>query len=175
MMTVITIMWFLVMTVAIPYMFYQNKAKVKVTQKELSQILYEGRNMATNGFSSGNTNQSIWLFFDTENNKWKITFLSFPYAATGSDIRFDNPSAQVIKNRELEPWMQIDSIGGKKKVLFFFSAVYGEWHYYSWNSSNIREDITSDEIPFIFSYKWSWTGSLQSTLTYFTKTNIVDY
>jgi prepilin-type N-terminal cleavage/methylation domain-containing protein len=40
-MTVMTIMGLMIMTVALPYMFYQNKGKVRITQKELAQILYE--------------------------------------------------------------------------------------------------------------------------------------
>lgn len=174
-MAVMTIMAFLVMTVAIPYMFYQNKARVRVTKKEITQILYEARNMAINGFSSGSVNQSIGLLFDTKNSKTSLSFLAFPFSATWSDITLDDIEAKIIKKIDLEPWMQIDSVWWKKTVLFFFQSVYWDGKYYSWNDSNIRQNITDTEIPIIFSFKWAWTWSLQSSVTYYTKTNIVDY
>lgn len=172
-MVVITIMWIMVMTVAIPYIFYQNKAKVRVTRKEISQLLYEGRNMAINGFSSWWVNQSIGILFDTETGKNSVSFIVLPYSASGSDIIPSN--FQTIKTVSLEPWMQIDNVGGEKKVLFFYSAVFWVGSYYSWNDAWVRQELTGSELPITFSYKWAWTWSLQWSITYFPQTYIVDY
>jgi len=47
-MIAIVIMVILTMTAYAPYNYYQNKAKLKVTAREISQLLYESRNMAVN-------------------------------------------------------------------------------------------------------------------------------
>jgi prepilin-type N-terminal cleavage/methylation domain-containing protein len=48
--TIISIL--MVMTYA-PYNYYSNKAKVRVTAKEISQSLYESRNLAIHGLDNG--------------------------------------------------------------------------------------------------------------------------
>jgi prepilin-type N-terminal cleavage/methylation domain-containing protein len=45
-MVAITIMAIMLLIVYAPYSYYSNKAKVKITSKEISQILFEARNMA---------------------------------------------------------------------------------------------------------------------------------
>jgi prepilin-type N-terminal cleavage/methylation domain-containing protein len=47
-MIAITIIVILTMASYAPYTYYQNKAKLKVTSREISQLLYEARNMAIN-------------------------------------------------------------------------------------------------------------------------------
>jgi type II secretory pathway pseudopilin PulG len=78
-MTVMTIMGILVMSVAIPYMYYQNKGKVRIASREIAQSFYEARNMAINGYSSGITNQSIGIYFDAESSRDRIIYFSYPY------------------------------------------------------------------------------------------------
>jgi type II secretory pathway pseudopilin PulG len=44
----ISIFFALVITTYIPYAFYQNKAKVNITIKDISQSINEARNLAIN-------------------------------------------------------------------------------------------------------------------------------
>ena len=44
----ITIVVILTVTSYAPYSYYQNKAKLKITTREISQLLYDSRNMAMN-------------------------------------------------------------------------------------------------------------------------------
>ncbi|MDR0772512.1 MAG: type II secretion system GspH family protein [Candidatus Peribacteria bacterium] len=46
---VITIIFMLMMTVYAPYSLYQQKAKLKLASRELSQSFYEAKNMAVSG------------------------------------------------------------------------------------------------------------------------------
>lgn len=110
-MTVMTIMGMLVMTVAIPYMYYQNKGKVRIASREIAQSFYEARNMAINGYSSGITNQSIGIYFDGENSKDRIIYLSYPFSFTGSQISVTPTNdIKVIKEKTLPDGVQIDRI-----------------------------------------------------------------
>jgi Tfp pilus assembly protein FimT len=47
-MIAITIIVILTMITYAPYSYYQNKASLKVTAREISQLLNESRNMAIN-------------------------------------------------------------------------------------------------------------------------------
>ncbi|MFC1798000.1 prepilin-type N-terminal cleavage/methylation domain-containing protein [Patescibacteria group bacterium] len=47
-MITITIIGILTMVTYAPYNYYQNKGKLKITAREVSQLLYEARNMAIN-------------------------------------------------------------------------------------------------------------------------------
>jgi prepilin-type N-terminal cleavage/methylation domain-containing protein len=47
-MITITIIVVLTMMTYAPYNYYQNKAKLKITLRQVSQLLYESRNMAVN-------------------------------------------------------------------------------------------------------------------------------
>jgi prepilin-type N-terminal cleavage/methylation domain-containing protein len=47
-MITITIIVVLTMVTYAPYNYYQNKAKLKVSLREIGQLLYEARNMAVN-------------------------------------------------------------------------------------------------------------------------------
>jgi hypothetical protein len=47
-MIAITIVAFLMIASYAPYSYYQNKAKLKVATREISQVLYEAKNMAIN-------------------------------------------------------------------------------------------------------------------------------
>jgi prepilin-type N-terminal cleavage/methylation domain-containing protein len=44
----ITIVAILTMLSYAPYNYYQNKSKLKITTREISQLLYESRNIAVN-------------------------------------------------------------------------------------------------------------------------------
>ncbi|QFR38764.1 hypothetical protein A9Q91_00835 [Candidatus Gracilibacteria bacterium 28_42_T64] len=174
----ITIFFMLSMASFVPYNYYVNKAKLKTTVKEISQSIYEARNMAINGVISSTGNVSIGIYFDNseeENNK--IHFLSYPYSFTGVDISTSGSEIESIKTLVLQPGMQIDSIHGNENGLFFFQAISGSSEYFYWESG-IRKDILTageDTIDISISYKGSTTRNLQKNITYYIKTNIIDY
>ena len=171
-----TIFFVVVMVTYIPYNYYQNKAKLRQSTKEISQSLYEARNMAINWTSSG-SNLSVWLYFDSsDSSKNSLSFLSYPYSFTWSQIT-NNIWWQVnlIKTIELQPWIEINTVNWEPNWLFFFEAINGKWKYYYWDSSWIRNDIVSREIDLGFSYKNSSSPNLKKEIKYYTETNIVDY
>jgi hypothetical protein len=70
-----------------PYSFYLNKSKVKHTDKEISQSIYEAKNKAINGSATSTGNLSIGIYFDsTENNNYSYKLLSFPHNISNSII-----------------------------------------------------------------------------------------
>ncbi len=174
----ITIFFMLSMASFVPYNYYVNKAKLKTTVKEISQSIYEARNMAINWVISSTWNVSIGIYFDNseeENNK--IHFLSYPYSFTGVDISTSWSEIESIKTLVLQPGMQIDSIHWNENGLFFFQAISWSSEYFYWESG-IRKDILTaweDTIDISISYKWSTTRNLQKNITYYIKTNIIDY
>jgi len=171
-----TIFFLMVMVSYVPYNFYMNKLKVKTTIKEISQILYETRNMAVNWISDW-TNKSIWLWIDLWVNDNVLKLYSYPFSFTWSQIiNQETPDIKLIKTYSLTKWMGIKKIAWKDNILFYFDAITWNWKYFFWDSSWIRNDINLDEIEINFSYKNALeTSPLFWKLKYFTKTNIVDY
>ena len=171
-----TIFFILVMVSYIPYNFYMNKVKVRNTIKEISQSLYEARNMAIN-WMSNDYNRSVWLYVDVTNNPLQIQFISYPYTFTWSQItNIISSDIEIIKTYDLIKWMEIRSVNWKNNLLFYFNAITWEWSYFYWDSSWNRLDIIDTEIEVDFSYKEALEWSpLYWKIKYFTKTNIVDY
>jgi len=175
-MIAIVIMVILTMTAYAPYNYYQNKAKLKVTAREISQLLYESRNMAVNWSVSWSWNLSIWVYFDNselENNKIKV--LSYPYDIDNINFTYiESEEAKLIKTLTLKKWIQIDDLDWKNNLLFVFDAISWDIKYYTWTGLT-RNTLVEDEIPISFSYKWSSSPNLSKTINYFSKTNIIDY
>lgn len=170
-----TIFFVLVTMTYVPYNFYMNKVKVRSTIKEISQSLYEARNMAINWISDW-SNKSIWLYIDID-EKDTLTFFSYPHTFTWSQITNQISSdIEFIKSYKLLEWMELRSIMWKNNWLFFFDAITWKWKYYYWDDLWNRQIISDNKINIDFSFKnatpWS---SLYWELIYFTKTNIVDY
>ena len=170
-----TIFFIIVIASYVPYNFYMNKVKVRNTIKEISQSLYEVRNMAINWISDV-SNVSMWLYIDVENNPNLLQFYSYPYSFTWSQITNElNSNIKLVKSYELIDWMDIKSITWESKFLFFFDSITWDWKYFYFNES-WRHDFIWNEIEILFSYKGATIGSpLSWELKYFTKTNIVDY
>lgn len=170
-----TIFFIIVIASYVPYNFYMNKVKVRNTIKEISQSLYEVRNMAINWISDV-SNVSMWLYIDVKNNPNLLQFYSYPYSYTWSQITNElNSNIKLVKSYELIDWMDIKSIAWKSKFLFFFDAITWDWKYFYFNES-WRHDFIWNEIEILFSYKGATIGSpLSWELKYFTGTNIVDY
>lgn len=180
-MIAITIVAFLMIATYAPYSYYQNKAKVKIATREISQVLYEAKNMAINWAVYSTWNISIWVYFDnTHNNKIKI--FSYTHNILESDIDRNTslPDINIIKEVKIQNSVEIDNIDVdwilKDNFLFFFDSISWELKYYSWNMW-VKEEITpvSDNVDINISYKWSSSSNLQRTLSYYTTTNIIDY
>ncbi len=178
-MIAITIVVILTMATYAPYNYYQNKAKLKVTTREISQILYEWRNMAVNWAVGESHNISIWVYFETsalEKNKVKI--FSYPFDIINNDIKYEEwPNVKLLKTLKLQKWIEINDIEGYNNMLFVFDAITWELNYHNWENWN-RVLINSpkpDIVSIEFSYKNSSSENLRRSIKYFTSTNIIDY
>jgi len=176
----ITIFFMLSMASFIPYNYYVNKAKLKTTVKEISQSIYEARNIAINGAASSSWNVSVWIYFDSSTDqKNKIKFFTYPYSFTWSEITVSWwTDIILLKTLTLQPGIQIDNINGdKENALFFFQAITWDSQYYYWESWTRRELLSwgEDTIDISISYKWATRKNLQKNINYYTKTNIIDY
>lgn len=178
-MVVITIIIIITMSLFEPYHYYQKKIKIKLATKDISQSLYDARNMAINWISSG-SNSSIWVYLDSA-NKNKIQFLSYPYTFSWSSITPTiSADIKLIKEVTLEQWIQIDKIWvtsldttWKSNWLFFFNSITWSWEFYTFSpNGNIPDENAKIKID--ISYMWSSSPWLTQSLFYYTKTNIVD-
>lgn len=158
-----------------PYGFYMNKAKVKYTSKELSQIIYEAKNMATNGSAYLSWNVSVWVFIDnTSINKNSYSLLWFDHDVVESNIIPIN--GRLIQKYNLQPWIQIENFDWENKWIIFFRSITGSWLVVKGDSFNPVGTSEADNIINIeYSYKWSTNSSLRNSLEYFQDTQIVDY
>lgn len=173
---VITIFFILVSVSYIPYNYYIKKAKLRNSIREISQSLYEARNMAING-ATETSNVSVWLYINIEDSKQEINFISYPHSYTWSQITNELwTEIMLIKKYKLLPDIDIVNIDSNNNALFFFESITWDWHYYTWDSSWNKTEISAAEIDINVSYKWAslWTP-LSWKLQYFTNTNIVDY
>ena len=174
-MVAISIFFIISATSYIPYSHYQKKWLLNQGVKEITQSIYESRNLSINGMDTGSGNISLWLYFDT--SEWKntsITFFSYPHSFTGSQIIHSETSEiKIEKIKKLPKWIQIDSIWWKDKFLIFSEAITGKWSYFYWNPT--KESFTGNTIDIDISYKWATSSSLQKQIHYYTRGNIADY
>lgn len=172
----ITIIVLLTMSTYIPYSYYQNKAKLKITSREITQALYEARNMAINWSINNIWNVSIWVYFDTSIsslNEIKIYSYTFDIETNQISI-IEWWNVELIKTIKLQNWIQLENITSKDNVLFYFESITWKLISYTWNSW-IKTPILDNVMPITFSYKWSTSPNLRKTINYFTNTNIIDY
>ena len=186
-MIAITIVVLLTMATYAPYNYYQNKAKLKVSVKEISQLLYESRNKAINGAIWNNSNVSIWVYFSSdplENNK--IQVLSYPYDIDPLAITYlIGWQVQLEKTLVLRQGIQLDEIEWRNDFLMVFDAITWNKRYYTWQNgvrvtlydSSDSNPIDPDlqEVDISFSFKWSTSPNFQKTIHYISSTNIIDY
>lgn len=172
----ITILVILTIWTYVPYNYYENKAKLKVSARNISQLLYETKNMAENWIVSSDSNVSVWVFFDTNilnNNKIKV--FSYPYDIENNKISYiEWWSIKLIKTLQLKKWMQIDDLEWKNNLLVVFDSITWKINYYNWEWG-VRKKIEDDILSINISYKGSSSDNLKKTINYFTKTNITDY
>lgn len=179
MMVVITIFSILLLSSYVPYSYMQNKALLKIGTKDVSQTLYQARNLAINGFENENKNNaSIGVYFDTTNPDI-IEYYSFPYSIEEGDIiPEENTNIKKIKEIVLPKWVQIDSVYWKEKFLFFFNAITWKGDYYYWeNWSMVKSEVPTAHRDIIIkiSFRWSTSSNLQKQIIYYTPTHILDY
>ena len=171
-MIVFTIMILLSISIYAPYNYYSNKAKLKIVKTEVAKTIYEARNMAIYWLNQWSTNRSVWVYFDKNTLKNSIKLYSYPFDYTWPKNDFTSSDVELIKEVKLQPWIQIDKVWGQNNALFYFQAISWTWTYYYFNpSSNL---FSNAELNINISLK-NWWPNLSTKVTYFTKTNIVDY
>lgn len=151
------------------YAMYQNIAKVRLWLKEVSQSIHEARNMAINGYERNESNQSIWVLFDT-NNKDTISFYWFHFSS-GITLSPDT----LIKQRKLQDSVGIDFVSGKDSMLLYFSAIYGEPTLYFLDDTWDFQEYTGATLDISLSFREATRYPFKRELQYFKNTNVVDY
>ncbi len=172
----ITIIGILSMMTYAPYSYYQNKASLKVTTREVSQLLYEAKSMAINWAIWADWNVSIWVYFDTsESANTQIKVFSYPHNMEKMNIlNTEWWDIRLIKTLTLKKWILMDKIEDKQNILFFFDSITWNISYYNWLSWT-RNNFNDDIVSINFSFKWSSSPNLNKTINYYTNTNIIDY
>lgn len=163
---VITIMLIISLTVFAPYAHYMNKAKIKYTNKELSQVIYEAKNMAKNWSVSYSWNVSVGIYFE------KDAYSLYSYKHDIANINITPENGQLIRKYMLQPWVQIDNFAWENKWIIFFRSITWSGMILAGNSYSV---VWNNELLIDFSYKWSQNDSLKNSLQYFQDTQIVDY
>ena len=170
----ITIVALISVMAFVPYSFYLNKSKVKHTQKEVTQVIYEAKNMALNGRVWENNNISVGVYFDS-NNADEIKVIPFKYTTTldelNSTLIQDALSQTWIIDLKLQPGIGFEKIQWQDKWLIYFQAISGSGWVLAWDNFW----TTSWEIDIEFAYKKATGWSLRDSITYFPETQIVDY
>lgn len=112
---VIAIIWIISVGVIIPYNFYSNISKVKISRETINQSINEARNSAAWLTENSNKNQNITLIF----KKWvnKIDFVWVPFDFSGSLFR--ESDYKVMREISLEDNVEVSDIS-----------------YWSWNKVN---------------------------------------
>jgi len=171
----ITILVIISMMSFAPYSFYMNKAKVKYTNKEISQSIYEAKNMSVNWSASQSGNISVWLYFENNwINKFSYSLLSFEHDV--SEIAITPSNGTLIEKRTLQPWVQIDNFDEANKWMIFFRSISWSGKVFKWDPLvEVPYTEEENEITIEYSYKWSSNSALKNSLKYFQDTQIVDY
>ncbi len=172
---VITILIIVSLLIYSPYLFYRQKALLRQWVKEVSKSIYEARNIAMNWSTSWSWNLSIWIYFDSSNND-TITFLSYPYSFTGTQItRTPWPDIKILKTIKLPEWIEIEKVWGQDNALFFFSSIFWEWKYYYFDPSRQEFPLTDNKIDIDINYDGATIDILKKKIFYYVLTNIIDY
>jgi hypothetical protein len=153
-----------------------NKAKIQHTDKELSQIIYEAKNMAVNWSTTSSWNTSIWISIDsTDFHNTSYELWSYKHDVLEWDIVSFN--GNLIQKYFLQPWVQFNSFDWETKGIIFFRSITWTWVVFKWDSSYNKVAFTQweNEIEIEYSYKWAEEDALNNTLSYFQDTQIVDY
>ena len=178
MMIAITIFFIIVVMAYANYSFYQNIASVKIWAKQVSQSIWEARNMSINWFKKNETNQSIWILFDTnaDNNK-SLKVYSYNYSTWTTEISLDD--SDIIREISLQRWVELSSLTWNiawniDSIMIYFSSIYwtgGLYKIVDWS----LEELEIDDIEISISYKGSTNSLLKRDIRYYKNTNLIDY
>nr|MDD3720023.1 type II secretion system protein [Candidatus Gracilibacteria bacterium] len=174
---IVAITIFMIVTGAayLNFAYYQNKMNLRLTSKDISQALYNARNMAINGLDSSSGNVSVGVYFDTSTSD-KISFFSYPYDLDIPSVDLISlPEKKLLKEINFSKGVQLNDVSSKKKFLFLFQAITGSGSYYYWDATPGKKVFTGDEIDVNISLKGTSSAALSKDIKYITTTNIVDY
>lgn len=164
-----TLFFMLVIMTYANYAFYWNIAKVKLSLKEISQSIADARNMAINWFYKNWVNQSVWIYFDTNNNN-TIKYYTFNY---NSWILLNEEN--LFKQKKLQEKVWINNISWKDNVLIYFSSIYWVPSLFYFDIAGNLRNFDVEELDFSVSFNWNSNFPLKRELKYIKNTNVVDY
>ena len=159
------------------FAYSQNKMNLKLTAKDISQALYNARNMAINWLDSSSWNVSVWVFFDNwEDRKNKISFFSYPFDMDiNSTDLINTDKKKLIKEISFYKSIELNKVADKDKFIFFFNAISWSWQYYYRDSSPLKKPFNWEYIDIRISFEWATTTNLIKDIKYIIGTNIIDY
>lgn len=142
-MIVITIIALLTLMAFIPYNFYSNISKTRISSEILKQTMSDSIFNA-NWKMENNSNVSIWLLL----RKWsnELQMLSYPYNMTWAISFEQNDNVKFLKSVNLEKDIQISKIivdwSEVENLLYFYKAPSWDLTIYktptnSWTTSEI--------------------------------------
>jgi len=156
------------------YLTQQQIVRVRLGVKEVSQAIHEARNMAINGYVNNPTeqkNQSVGIYFKKDENVLK--FYGYDYDCPTCPILED---AYLISERPLQKGVLLGEISGKENTMLFFSAISGEKKFYTFSgTSSTKIEPIPEKMELSVSYKNISVAPFFRKMTYFPKTNVVDY
>ncbi|MFA5917531.1 MAG: type II secretion system protein [Candidatus Gracilibacteria bacterium] len=159
------------------FAYSQNKMNLKLTAKDISQALYNARNMAINGLDSSSGNVSVGVYFDNSvDNKSKISFFSYPYDLDiNSTDLLSTDSKKLIKKIDFYKYIELNGVENKDKFLFLFQAISGSGYYYYRDSTPGKKSFEGNSIDIKISLNQSESSNLTKDIKYIIGTNIIDY
>ncbi len=171
-MVALTLLFVILWLTYVPYAYQWKKLAVKQAGKELSQSLYEARNLAVSGTASG-SNLSVWLYINTDaSTRHQLSFYGYPYES----IIIDPTLWILLETRPLPVGVEIRAIQWQDNALFLFEAISGSGSYIYLDSVGTPERFSEDILSIAYAFSDADESSpLYTTLKYFTQTNIVDY
>lgn len=160
----------------LPYWHYQNKAKLKLASREISQSFYEAKAMAVSWIKDISWNRSIALYFNINSpDDDKIVFFTYPHNIEEDFItNVESWNIKILKTKLIQDNIKIDYLNWKDNLLFFYDSITWSSKIYTFNSS-WKTEVLDNKISIKFSYKKSLSDSLRKELIYFKNTNIIDY
>lgn len=176
-MVTITIMVLVWWATYMNFAYSQNKMNLKLTAKDISQALYNARNMAINWLDSSSWNVSVWVYFDNSvDNKSKISFFSYPYDLDiNSTDLLSTDSKKLIKKIDFYKYIELNWVENKDKFLFLFQAISWSGYYYYRDSTPWKKSFEGNSIDIKISLNQSESSNLTKDIKYIIWTNIIDY
>lgn len=164
---VITIISMVSLATYLPYAHHQKKVLLKQASREISQSLWDARNLALNGFDTGSWNVHIGLYISS----WatQLEYYEYPNTIDSVDLyalpTISQPIAwNLLKTKKLPLGIQIDS----GEQLFIFDAISGSGTF-------LPSIPVSWELEIEISYKWAISPVLQKQIIYYPRSYISDY